>query len=122
MCRFTGMDKDLSRGRQDDRSTLQADWIAGKVRISKHRQTLPFQKGGKQWGPGAIAPTSLVCYRRFVRDSAAQETTMVGWIVLAVLVVIAFMLVGMYNSLVQLRVRCDNAWSDIDVQLKRRHD
>jgi LemA protein len=47
---------------------------------------------------------------------------MVGWIVLAVLVVIAFMLVGMYNSLVQLRVRCDNAWSDIDVQLKRRHD
>jgi LemA protein len=28
----------------------------------------------------------------------------------------------MYNSLVQLRVRCDSAWSDIDVQLKRRHD
>jgi LemA protein len=47
---------------------------------------------------------------------------MVGWIVLAVLVVIAFMLVAMYNSLVQLRVRCDSAWSDIDVQLKRRHD
>src|SRR2546429_3945417 len=45
-----------------------------------------------------------------------------GWIVLLVLVVIAFALVGMYNSLVQLRVRTDNAWSDIDVQLKRRHD
>jgi LemA protein len=28
----------------------------------------------------------------------------------------------MYNSLVQLRVRADSAWSDIDVQLKRRHD
>jgi LemA protein len=28
----------------------------------------------------------------------------------------------MYNSLVQLRVRADNAWADIDVQLKRRHD
>jgi LemA protein len=42
--------------------------------------------------------------------------------VLGVLVVIAILLVGMYNSLVQLRVRCDNAWSDIDVQLKRRHD
>jgi len=47
---------------------------------------------------------------------------MVGWIILAVLVVIGFMLIGMYNSLVQLRVRCDSAWSDIDVQLKRRHD
>ena len=45
-----------------------------------------------------------------------------GWIVVVVLVVIAFALVGMYNSLVQLRVRADNAWSDIDVQLKRRHD
>src|SRR3954462_9635396 len=47
---------------------------------------------------------------------------MAGWIVLGVLVVIVFILIGMYNSLVQLRVRADNAWSDIDVQLKRRHD
>lgn len=29
---------------------------------------------------------------------------------------------GMYNSLVKLRVGTDSAWSDIDVQLKRRHD
>src|SRR6202451_1479641 len=47
---------------------------------------------------------------------------MAGWIILGVLVVIAFILAGMYNTLVQLRVRCDSAWSDIDVQLKRRHD
>jgi LemA protein len=47
---------------------------------------------------------------------------MVGWIILGVVVVIAFLLIGIYNSLVQLRVRADNAWSDIDVQLKRRHD
>ena len=40
-------------------------------------------------------------------------------IILAVLVVIV---VGMYNSLIRLRVQCDNAWSDIDVQLKRRYD
>jgi LemA protein len=39
-----------------------------------------------------------------------------------ILAVIAFTLIAMYNSLVQLRVRCDSAWSDIDVQLKRRHD
>jgi len=47
---------------------------------------------------------------------------MAGWIILGVLVVIGFALVGMYNALVQLRVRCDSAWSDIDVQLKRRYD
>ncbi len=29
---------------------------------------------------------------------------------------------GMYNDLVQLRVHTDSAWSDIDVQLERRHD
>jgi LemA protein len=44
-------------------------------------------------------------------------------IVVLVLVGLAVLvLAGMYNSLVQLRVRADSAWSDIDVQLKRRHD
>src|SRR5216117_2427407 len=45
-----------------------------------------------------------------------------AWAILAILVIIAFVLIGMYNSLVQLRERTDTAWSDIDVQLKRRHD
>src|SRR5438094_7961842 len=45
-----------------------------------------------------------------------------AWAILAILIIIAFVLIGMYNSLVQLRVRTDTAWSDIDVQLKRRHD
>jgi len=47
---------------------------------------------------------------------------MAGWIILGILVVVGFLLIGMYNQLVQLRVRTDSAWSDIDVQLKRRHD
>ncbi len=48
---------------------------------------------------------------------------MTGLIVIGVLIVGAiFILAGMYNSLVQLRVRADSAWSDIDIQLKRRHD
>ena len=47
---------------------------------------------------------------------------MAGWIILGVVIFIAVLLIGMYNGLVQLRVRADNAWSDIDVQLKRRHD
>jgi len=30
--------------------------------------------------------------------------------------------IGMYNSLITLRNRCDNAWSQVDVQLRRRYD
>jgi len=47
---------------------------------------------------------------------------MTGWIILGVLVLIVVFLIGMYNSLVRLKVTCDNAWADIDVQLKRRYD
>ena len=43
-------------------------------------------------------------------------------IVIVVLIAILGFLVAIYNGLVQLRVRADAAWSDIDVQLKRRHD
>ena len=46
-----------------------------------------------------------------------------GLIVLLVIVaIVVFTLIALYNGLVQLRVRADSAWSDIDVQLKRRHD
>lgn len=44
------------------------------------------------------------------------------WIIIAVVVVIAIFLWATYNSLVTLRVRVDEAWSDINVQLKRRLD
>jgi LemA protein len=44
------------------------------------------------------------------------------WIVLGVIVLFVVVVVGMYNGLVRLKVQCDNAWSDIDVQLKRRYD
>jgi len=47
---------------------------------------------------------------------------MVGWIVLAVVAVVIIFIIALYNSLVQLKVRADASWSDIDVQLKRRHD
>ncbi len=41
---------------------------------------------------------------------------------IAIIVGIVLLLIVMYNGLAQLRVRADSAWSDIDVQLKRRHD
>ncbi len=47
---------------------------------------------------------------------------MIGWIVLIALVLVIVLLIGMYNGLVRLKVACDNAWADIDVQLKRRYD
>lgn len=43
-------------------------------------------------------------------------------IFVVLLVVIVVVLAMIYNGLVQLRVRSESAWSDIDVQLKRRHD
>ena len=45
-----------------------------------------------------------------------------GWVILGVVVVVAITVVGMYNALIRLRNQVDNAWSQIDVQLKRRHD
>lgn len=44
------------------------------------------------------------------------------WIAVIVIFAFALFLIVIYNGLVQLRVRADSAWSDIDVQLKRRHD
>jgi len=44
------------------------------------------------------------------------------WIVLGIVVVIVLWLIAVYNGLIKLRNRTDEAWSDIDVQLKRRYD
>ena len=45
-----------------------------------------------------------------------------GWIILAIVVIIAIVLIVIYNQLVTLRQRVQNAWSQIDVQLQRRFD
>ena len=44
------------------------------------------------------------------------------WIVVGVVVLVALFLWVTYNRLVRLRNRVEAAWSQIDVQLKRRHD
>jgi len=46
----------------------------------------------------------------------------VGAIILIVLAVIVVAIIGLYNSLVSLRMKVQNAWSQIDVQLQRRFD
>ena len=45
-----------------------------------------------------------------------------GWVVLGLVVVVVLWLVATYNRLVALRNRIQNAWSQIDVQLRRRYD
>lgn len=47
---------------------------------------------------------------------------MIGWIILAIVIIVVIAVIGMYNSLVQARIKVDNAWSQIDVQLQRRFD
>lgn len=46
----------------------------------------------------------------------------VFFVIVAIVVIIAFALIGIYNNLVRERNRVKNAWSQIDVQLKRRYD
>ena len=43
-------------------------------------------------------------------------------IILIVLIVIGLWIIKIYNGLIRLKVRTNEAWSDIDVQLKRRYD
>ena len=49
----------------------------------------------------------------------------VSWVLIAILVVVVLLVIyaiALYNGLVQKRNRVDNAWAQIEVQLKRRHD
>ena len=45
-----------------------------------------------------------------------------GWIVLGVVALLVLLLIFTYNALVRLRNQVDEAWNQISVQLKRRHD
>jgi LemA protein len=45
-----------------------------------------------------------------------------SWVVLAVIAVIVIWAISIYNSLVAMRQRTNQAFADIDVQLKQRHD
>lgn len=44
------------------------------------------------------------------------------FLLLGIIAVLAIAIIGIYNSLVHAKVRVDEAWSDITVQLKRRYD
>jgi LemA protein len=48
----------------------------------------------------------------------------VVWVIVlvVVLIVLVAILIGLYNKLVRLRNRAENAWAQVDVQLRRRYD
>lgn len=58
-----------------------------------------------------------ICARENIRDSMAFE-----WIVLGIVVILALIVVYYINRIIVLSNRIDNAWSQIDVQLKKRTD
>jgi LemA protein len=45
-----------------------------------------------------------------------------AWVVIGIVVVLLIIFIAIYNGLVRLRNQVKNAWAQIDVQLKRRHD
>jgi LemA protein len=53
---------------------------------------------------------------------AVSSGLIVAIVIIVIVALFAFILVGMYNGLVQKRNRAENAWAQVDVQLKRRHD
>lgn len=53
---------------------------------------------------------------------AISSGLIVAIVVIVIVVLLGFVLVGMYNGLVRKRNRSENAWAQVDVQLKRRHD
>ena len=67
----------------------------------------------------------LVAVRRGFADAPAGQAynpPMTLILVLVILAAIAVAVIAIYNGLVRLNVQTNNAWADIDVQLKRRHD
>ena len=46
----------------------------------------------------------------------------VAIIIIVVFIVLVLAIIGIYNGLVQAKIKVDNAWSQIDVQLQRRFD
>jgi LemA protein len=79
-------------------------------------------RGARRWrlaGPCVVADAPEPS-----ADPNELEDTMAGFLLIPLLLIVglALLLVGLYNGLVALRQQVRSAWSQIDVQLKRRYD
>ena len=81
---------------------------------------MPAQRIGKQ----RIRKQRIRQQRRGINlhEGAAMELLIVVGVIVLLIVIIGIYLWSTYNGLVLVNVRCDEAWSDITVQLKRRAD
>jgi LemA protein len=64
----------------------------------------------------------LIESRFFVNFSSSKPIAMPIVVIIVILVLIAIWLISLYNNLIRLRNRRQNAFADIDVQLRQRHD
>ncbi|MFA6073194.1 MAG: LemA family protein [Candidatus Woesearchaeota archaeon] len=48
--------------------------------------------------------------------------SIVGWVIIGVVVLVVLIIMALYNGLIRLKNQIENAWAQIDVQLKRRND
>src|SRR5918996_983874 len=65
---------------------------------------------------------SAVSWDNLYGRSRGRETSVAVWIVVGIAVLLVLFLIFTYNRLIRLRNRIEAAWSQIDVQLKRRYD
>jgi hypothetical protein len=72
--------------------------------------------------PKAVLISLRAGRRRSIMGTAMGAAMGVLAVIAVILFLIVVFVIGVYNSLVGLRNQVDNAWSQIDVQLKRRHD
>jgi LemA protein len=77
-----------------------------------------FLKGGIPGLASRFLPNSYY----FLVHSATKIIIMVLWIVIGLIVLLVIWVISLYNTLVRLRNRRENAFADIDVQLRQRHD
>ena len=99
---------------------LQRKVNSDKLNSARHGQGCPllYTRGRRPYsGPGNTPRDELD------RNNISEVRDMgilVGLAVAAVLIIV--MVISIYNGLVSLKLQAENAWADIDVQLKRRHD
>lgn len=60
----------------------------------------------------------MILYRQLI----IKEDGFMGWIILAIVILLILFIIGIYNGLVMARQKVKNAWSQIDVMLQRRFD
>src|SRR3954471_218485 len=74
------------------------------------------------WSPGPCWSTTRSFFGAIRAQATGTLRRMTALIVIVLVLLVGVAVVLMYNRLVRLRNRTENSWSQVDVQLQRRHD